>query len=297
MTRVRACIVAYRSGRRAVAAVQSAIRAGAEVSIVNNSPGDGLGDLVNGADFIQPIENLGFAAGSNLAAEGAETDYLLFLNPDATIDRDGLEALVAYLDGHPEAAVAGPALRDLEGRPQPSVRLDPTAGAVLHQYTAFRFLLLFRRGYRRYRRPPQTPGPVPVLMGSVLLVRRGVFEALGGFDERYFMYYEEADLCRRVRETGHQVVFVTEANATHEGGASAAFARTRLAAERLISAQRYLGKFLPPGRFALFRVAFWIGFPIATMLWLLRDLVMAKTGEAASHIRLLTRDFFRVLAA
>jgi len=275
---VRACIVAYRSGERAVAAARSALDAGAEVVVVNNSPGDGLAETmaaeVPDARVIEAPRNLGFAAGSNLAAEGAETDHLLFLNPDATIAREGLAALVGHLAANSSAGVVGPALIRPDGRPQPSVRRDPTAAATLHQYTAFRWLFVFRGAYRRYRSPPVSesgPQAVDVLMGSVLLVRASVFRDLGGFATRYFMYYEEADLCLRVRDAGHRVVFVPEAAAVHEGGASAVFARTRLAAERLISAQRYLRRFLPRSRYALFRVAFVIGFPLRAMLDLIRD--------------------------
>jgi GT2 family glycosyltransferase len=320
--RVRACIVAYRSGERVVTAARSAHAAGAEVVVVNNSPGDGaagaIGASVPDARVIEAPGNLGFAAGSNRAAEGAETDYLLFLNPDARIPADDLAALVAYLDANPGAAIVGPALRRPDGSPQPSIRRDPTAAATLHQYTAFRWLFLFRGAYRRYR-SPELPGDgprsVPVLMGSVLLVRRDRFEALGGFDERYFMYYEEADLCRRMRDAGGEVVFLPDAMATHEGGASASLARTRLAAERLVSAQRYLKRFLSRPRWALFRAAFVLGFPLRAMLDLIRDVfglvfelflsafvddrgrVPAKTNEIVADACLLTRDFFRVIAA
>ncbi|MEN8150091.1 MAG: glycosyltransferase family 2 protein [Planctomycetota bacterium] len=312
---VRACIVAYRSGARATAAARSALDAGAEVVVVNNSPEDAIPDLPDAVRVVAASKNLGFAAGSNLAAEGAETDHLLFLNPDATIPRDGLAALIAHLDGHPEAAIAGPSLSRPDGRAQPSVRRDPSAAAILHQYTAFRWLFLFRGAYRRYRSPEvDRTGPVDVLMGSVLLVRASVFRDVGGFDDRYFMYFEEADLCRRVRDAGHEVVFVAEAAAVHEGGASAALNRTRLAAERLISAQRYLKRFLTPGRWAAFRAAFLVGFPLRAMIDLLRDLfglfvagvreavgtetgrTRAKALEVVADASLLTRDFFRVVA-
>jgi len=318
---VRACIVAYRSGERAEAAARSALDAGAEVVVANNSPGDGLADRlateVPGARVVEPTRNLGFAAGSNLAADGAETDHLLFLNPDATISREGLAALVSYLDATPAAGIVGPTLTRPDGRLQPSVRRDPTAAATLHQYTVFRWLFVFRGAYRRYRSPAASgpgPRPVDVLMGSVLLVRTSLFRELGGFDSRYFMYYEEADLCRRARAAGREVVFVPDAAAVHEGGASAAFARSRLAAERLISAQRYLKRFLPRARWAWFRIAFLIGFPLRAMLDLIRDMfglsvegvrgvfsedrdrLRAKAREVVADARLLTRDFFRVVA-
>jgi len=317
--RVRACIVSYRSGERAVRACRSARESGAEVVLVDNSPGGADAGLVSkevpDAVAIAAPRNLGFAAGSNRAADGAETDYLLFLNPDAALEPGALDALVALLDGDPDTGIAGPALAFPDGRRQPSVRRDPDAPSILHQYTAWKFLFLFRRAYRRYRAPVVTSDeavPVPVLMGSALLVRASLFRSLGGFDERYFMYYEEADLCRRARDTGASVVFEPSARAVHEGGASASLETAKLAAVRLVSAQRYLRRFLTPGRYALFRAAFLPGFPIRAMYDLVRDLfyllvfaivpgkrrrLPRKAREALAQVRLLSVDLFKVAAA
>jgi GT2 family glycosyltransferase len=315
--RVRACIVAYLSGDRAVAACRSAGDCGAEVVLVNNSGGDGAGAAVReacpGAEVRTPETNLGFAAGCNLAAEGAESEFLLFLNPDAILGPGALDLLVEHLDRNPTAAIAGPALTFPDGRPQASVRLDPTAGAVLHQYTAWGYTKIFGKGYREYRAPDPGPGgPVPVLMGSVLLVRTALFRDLAGFDERFFMYFEEADLCRRARDLGSTVDFVPGATASHVGGASAARGPGKLAAERLVSAQRYVRKFSGGWRRTLFKVAFLIGFPPRALLDLLRDLfyfvvyrlmpgrrekARRKAREALSALRLLTVDLFRVIFA
>ncbi|MBD3162008.1 MAG: glycosyltransferase, partial [Candidatus Latescibacteria bacterium] len=258
--------------------------------------------------------NVGFAAGCNRAAAGATTDHLLFLNPDAILDAGTLDVLVRHLDRHPECGVAGPALRYPDGRSQPSVRGDPTPAALLHKYTVFKLLPSVRRAYRRYREP-ETPGPGPrpvkVLMGCALLVRTDLFRAVGGFDERYFLYYEEADLCRRVREAGAQVHFVPEAGAVHEGGASASAEVPRLAAVRLVSAQRYVARFASRGSRAAFRGAFLFGFPPRAMADLLRDTAYAalyglwprrrekagrKAREALASLRLLTLDLMKVAA-
>jgi len=314
--RVRACIGSYRSPGRAAAACRSAAESGAEVVLVNNSPGDGTAGAVRaacpGAEIREPEENLGFAAGSNLAAEGAKTEHLLFLNPDATLAPGALDTLLRHLDQHPDTGIVGPALTYPCGRPQPSVRLDPGAKAVLHQYTAWAWTLLFRRAYREYRAPVAAAGPVEVLMGSALLVRTALFNDRGGFDQRYFMYYEEADLCRRVREHGAKVVFVPDAGAVHEGGVSAGRGPSHLAAMRLVSAQRYVGRFGSSGTRVLFRLAFIVGFPIRAAADLLRDMGYAavyalipgrsakakkKRREALSALRLLTVDLPRVLIA
>jgi GT2 family glycosyltransferase len=308
-------VVSYRSGERAVRACRSAREAGAEVVLFDNSPGDGTADLLRREEPTAPVlaagRNLGFATGSNRAAAGAGTDYLLFLNPDAVLAPGALDALVAALDADPSAGIAGPSITFPDGRPQPSVRRDPTAAAMLQLFTIWKFLFVFRGAYRRYRSPPAGAGPVEVVMGSALLARRALFEALGGFDERYFMYFEDADLCRRARERRAAVLFVPEAVAVHEGGASGKAAPLSLAAARLVSAQRYLRRFLPRGRYALFRAAFLTGFPLRAMFDLVRDLLYAATyavipvrpgrarrklREALGAARLLTADFFRVVA-
>ena len=112
---VRACVVSFRSGDRAVRACRSALSAGAEVVLVDNSPGDGTADLVReslpGVRVLSAPRNLGFAAGCNLGARDAESDHLLFLNPDAELDPGALEALTRALEDHPGAGIAGPALR------------------------------------------------------------------------------------------------------------------------------------------------------------------------------------------
>jgi GT2 family glycosyltransferase len=308
-------VVAYRSGEDAVRACRSALEQGAEVVLFDNSPGDGTAARVREA--LPEVEhrtvgrNVGFAAGCNRAAEGAVSDYLLFLNPDAALLPGALERLVGVLDGRPGAGVAGPSLRFPDGSPQPSVRRDPSPAAILHQYTAFRYLALFGRAYRRYRSPPAGEGSVEVLMGSAMLVRTELFRRIGGFDERYFLYFEEADLCRRVRAAGSEVVFVPEARGEHAGGVSAAQEVPRLAAVRLVSAQRYVRRFASPGKAALFRAGFLLGFPLRAMGDLLRDLLYlflyclwppkhgkaARKGlEALASLRLLTVDLFRVAA-
>ncbi len=312
--RVRACIVAWRSGERAVRACASAADSGAEVVLFDNSPGDGTAGLVARAlpsvRVLSAGRNLGFGAASNRAAAGATTDYLLFLNPDAVLAPGALAALVAHLDAHPEAGLAGPSLRFADGRPQPSIRRDPGARAVLHQYSAFRWLGVFRPAYREYRSPADPAAP-EVLMGSVLLVRRGLFESLGGFDPRYFMYYEDADLCRRARERGARLAFVPAAEALHAGGASEEVAGADLAAVRLVSAQRYLRRFMPRGRYVLFRLGFLAALPPRAMFDLCRDLSYAalcgllsrpekarrKWREARSAARLLSVDLWKVVAA
>ncbi len=313
--RVRACIVSYRAPHQAAVACRSAADAGAEVVLVNNFAADGTVEAVRescpGAVIHEPERNLGFGAGSNLAADGAAREFLLFLNPDATLSVESLDTLVAHLDEQPGVGMVGPALRFPDGSHQPSVRRDPGPAAILHQYTAWGYLF-FRAAYREYRSPEHTAGPVAVLMGSALLVRRSLFADLGGFDERYFMYYEEADLCRRVRERGDEVVYVPGAVAIHEGGVSARRGPSRLAAMRLVSAQRYVRNFGSTPGWVLFKLAFLLGYPIRVALDLLRDTAYVfaytllpgrrekarkKGREALIALRLLTVDLWRVLSA
>jgi N-acetylglucosaminyl-diphospho-decaprenol L-rhamnosyltransferase len=315
--RVRACIVSYRSGASAVRAARSCLASGAEVVLVDNAPGDGTAELVRRelpeVEIREPGENLGFAAGSDLAAEGAATELLLFLNPDAELDPGSLATLAARMDAAPGTGIVGPAVRFRDGRPQPTIRGDPTPAALLYEYTVLRHLRIGRAAYVRYRTPAEPrsgTGVVEVLMGCALLVRRDLFEELGGFDRRYFMYFEEADLCRRVRDAGRTVEFVPEATVVHAGGESAAQAPGKLESWKRVSAQRYLRRFCSGPRYAAFRAAFLPTYVLGTVVDLLRDLLHAgayllfrrekvrrAAGRALVSLRLLTVDLPRVVRA
>ena len=226
-------IVAYRS-RETVPAVIDALAAQtvapARVRLLENgSPADERvdpKDLPDWVEIIESEENTGFARGNNLLAEGVEQDWLLLLNPDAFPQPDWLEQMMAATRRWPEAALFG-CTQDAHGAP--GVLDGP--GDVYH-FTG----LPYRAGYGRAIDPPPE-GEVFGPCGAAALIRRAVFERLGGFDEDYFCYVEDVDLAARARLTGEICVQVREARVSHMGygssGRRSAFATYHGARNRI----------------------------------------------------------------
>ncbi|NOZ06034.1 MAG: glycosyltransferase family 2 protein [Chloroflexi bacterium] len=168
-------------------------------------------------------DNPGFATANNQGLALARGRYCLLLNPDTEIVDDALGRMVAYMDSHPQVGVLGPQLRYPDGRLQPSRRRFPTLATALLESTPLQQLLPDNRVLRHYYvedQPADVTQEVDWLVGASLLVRRQVVEAVGGLDEGYFMYFEELDWCRRIREAGWKVVYFPEAVVKHHEGQS-----------------------------------------------------------------------------
>lgn len=209
-------IVAHRS-RATIPLVIAALAAQtwrpARVRLLEN--GSPAGERVEAAglpgwvEFIDGEANLGFAGGNNLLARGVETRWLLLLNPDAYPDPDWIEEMMAAAERWPDAALFGCTQR---AHGAPGV-LDG-CGDVYH-FTG----LPYRAGYGKAMGPPPE-GEVFGPCGAAALIRRDVFEALGGFDADYFCYVEDVDFAARARLLGHIAVQVRDAAVSHVGYAS-----------------------------------------------------------------------------
>jgi GT2 family glycosyltransferase len=188
--------------------------------------------------------NKGFAAGVNRGASIARGEYFLVLNPDATIDPAACDVLADWLDAHPAVAVAGPVIRDLDGRVQGSARRFPNvltglAGRTTWLTRAFPGNPLSRRNIID---PTDRPSEVDWVSGACLMVRRAAFESVGGLDEGFFLYWEDADFCRRLKARGWRTMYVPEATAVHAAGRSSAHARAQSIGAFHASAFRYYWK-------------------------------------------------------
>jgi hypothetical protein len=186
-------------------------RVGEIVVVDNGSEDDSLERLgaPAGVTIVRAGHNLGFAAGVNLGARRARGRLLLLLNPDVRILPGAIDAMVDYLDAHPDVGIAGPVLVDARGEWQPSAGRFGVLGHLMLDTR------LARRPIRRTRR-------VDWIHGAFLLVPRALFEGVGGLDEAYFMYGEDIDFCARVRAAGYRTVVVAEARALHYGNRSGA---------------------------------------------------------------------------
>lgn len=200
----------------------------AEVIVVDNASRDGTADLVAGAHpWVQVVasrDNLGFAAGNNLAAQRATGRYLLLLNPDALPHPGALRQGVAYMDAHPQVGMGGGELLGEDGSRQPSARMFPTLRDELFTLSGLaarhpRSRVLARLD-RRWA-DPDAAARVDWIPGAFVFIPTALFRELGGFDEAFFMYYEEVDLCRRLAAAGRPVQYWPVLKAMHIGGASA----------------------------------------------------------------------------
>ncbi len=198
-----------------------------EVFVVDNASRDGSAEMVR-CDFpwvslIANDHNRGFGAAANQALVLATSDYVLLLNGDAAPDPGALRALANYLDEHPEAAVVGPRLVYPDGRLQPSCYPFLTPLNVLLVMSGLNGIIgsvPLLGSHHLPTSPHRVARRVPWVKGAALAVRRSVLRGLAGFDESYFLYAEEQDLCFRLATVGWQTHFAPVATISHVEGAS-----------------------------------------------------------------------------
>ena len=221
---VTAIIVTYRSratvGDTLDALYEAHCAGFAEVVVVDNASRDGtVGFIARNYPWVSVVsndENVGFGRGVNSGFENIASPYTLILNPDAVIDFLALQTLVEFMAMRKEVGIAAPAI--IEGATSiQSAGLMTTPSSLLRG-------ALGCSSPMRYRRPI-VPGASPFrtswVCGAVMLVRSDLFKQLGGFDPRYFLYFEETDLCRRAARWGAEIWAVGKAVSRHVGGASA----------------------------------------------------------------------------
>jgi len=198
-----------------------------EVLVVDNASYDGsaelMGRLFPQARFIQALENLGFGRANNLGFQHCRGRNILFLNPDTEVMGPALNRMVSFLDGTPDAGLAGPKLLDSErsldiNSVQKSVSIFNLA--IDATYLRQRFPGWGIWGTAPLSDPSPRPHEVEVVPGACLMIKRQVFERVGGFDPRYFMYVEDIDLCFAVKAAGFKNYYVGDACVIHHGGGS-----------------------------------------------------------------------------
>jgi N-acetylglucosaminyl-diphospho-decaprenol L-rhamnosyltransferase len=198
----------------------------AEIIVVDNASSDGSVEMVR-AEFpdvrliVNPA-NRGYTGGNNDGISAATGRYVMILNPDTAVLDDALAAMVAYADAHSDVGVVGPQLLNPDGSVQSSRRRFPTLMTGLFESTWLQPLAppsVLRR-YYVLDQPDDATQEVDWLFGACLLVRREVIQQVGALDEGFFMYSEEMDWCRRIRQAGWKIVYLPEAQVIHYGGKS-----------------------------------------------------------------------------
>jgi GT2 family glycosyltransferase len=198
-----------------------------DVTVVDNASGDGSAELV-AAQFpwvrlMRNERNVGFGAAHNQALRGAQGRNVLVLNPDALPRPGALRLLVEFLDSHADVGVVGPRLRNPDGSVQPSRRRLPTTATLFLESTQLQRFSSANAVLRRYYvedRSDDEQQDVDWLVGACLCARAEAVAQVGLFDERFFMYSEELDWCRRFRASGWRVVYLPAAEVVHVEGAS-----------------------------------------------------------------------------
>lgn len=241
----------------------NASQAEREVIVIDNSSSDGTIESIR-SEFpdvllIANNQNVGFARANNQGIAGSSGTYVLLLNPDTIVHEGALDSLIDFMDQNADVGACGPKLLNGDGTTQPSVRRFPTLRSTFYFYTVFRFLGIFRGHYKRWRMKGfdhDHQMDVDQIMGAAMMIRRSALEQMGGMDEAFFMYYEEVDLCYRLRRAKWRIVFVPEAQITHLGGQSikqiAAKKRIMTLRSLLILLRKHRGRL----RMAIFTVIF-----------------------------------------
>jgi N-acetylglucosaminyl-diphospho-decaprenol L-rhamnosyltransferase len=244
--RVGCVIVDFSAGHHLVEAVDSMLESGvAQLVVVDNAGSDAsrtaLGDRLDAVVLVEPGRNVGFGAGVNrgVAAFDTPLELLLVANPDVVLHAGALDTMVAALDARPTWGIVGPTILDERGSRYPSVRSFPTMPDAVGHASLGR-VWPTNPYTRRYRESGSAPdGTADWVSGSCFLIRRELFEQLGGFDERYFMFAEDMDLCWRARLAGVEVGTAQDAVVTHVEGVSRRVAPLRMKVAHHRSAFRF----------------------------------------------------------
>lgn len=263
--------------------------------VVDNASSDGTADFVRESypwvRVVASAENLGFGRGCNLGFESVDTPYVLMLNPDACIDASALRILVEFMEARPRVGIAAPATVAGNGECQ-------DAGLVLTPLGLVRAMLGL--GGSHPDKKSISPGAAPFrttwVCGAIMLIRSELFRKLRGFDPRFFLYFEETDLCLRAAAAGQELWVVGAATATHLVGASA----QKTGAKLSMGSTGNIVEHYYPSRFYYLQKHFgW--FPaigaeaVAAAVECLRGVRAALTGNMATARRyLFGRPFFKL---
>ncbi|CUH79423.1 glycosyltransferase family 2 protein [Tropicibacter naphthalenivorans] len=301
----------YKTPEMTLKSVRAALTAlqgmDADLVVVDNDSGDGSFEQISQvvADeglpvrVIQSGHNGGFGAGNNVGiqagmADGARPDYVYILNSDAFPAPDAIRLLADHLDTHPEAGFVGSYIHGPEGEPHVTAFRFPSVWSELEGSARFGPI---SRALGEWVVPlgvPEQTQKVDWLAGASLMMRMDVLDQIGLFDETFFLYFEETDLCLRAARAGFETHYVRESHVAHIGSVSTGMKRwTRIPAFWLDSRWHYFSKNYGRAYAAMATLAHGLG----GALWRLRMVVQRKTPADPPHFLrdLLVHDFKAVM--
>ena len=238
MTKLSIIILSYNTKNLTVKCARSVIRQyggqiknnEAEIIVVDNASTDGSAEAIGNFKFhpanggtnfklINNKENYGFSKGNNMGAKEAKGEFILFLNSDAEIKDGGFLRMVDFMEKNPKIGVLGGKLLSPDGSTQAST------GKFYNLYNVV-IVLLGGERVGLIRKNPKIRGPVDWVSGASMMVRKNVFEKLKGFDENFFMYIEDMELCYRFKKIGYQTYFFENIKLIHKelGSSNRSFA-------------------------------------------------------------------------
>ena len=219
-------IVNYASWPLTLRCIQSLRRTGYEdfeTIVVDNDSAEPPG-LPSWVRLIRNKENVGFARAHNRGIAASKGDIVVLINPDTVVGRDFFASLQRFFEENPKVGVAGPKILDSEGELQLSARREISALSGFLGRTSLLTRLFPRSSLVKSQFPAVTegshPSPVDWVSGACIAIRRETLREIGPLDERFFMYFEDADLCRRARMAGWLVYYLPHVEIVHQTGAS-----------------------------------------------------------------------------
>jgi hypothetical protein len=268
-----------------------------EVIVVDNASSDDSVAMVR-AEFpdvrlMVNAANRGYTGGNNDGIAASTGRYVLILNPDTQVIGDALSTLVTYAEAHPDVGVVAPQLLNPDGSVQPSRRRFPTLTTALFESTWLQSIAPrgVLRDYYMLDRSDDETLQVDWAVGACLLVRREVIDQVGPLDEGFFMYSEELDWCRRIKQAGWKIVYLPKAQVIHHMGKSS----EQVVAQRHIYFQtskvRYFRKHHGKGAAGFLRIAL-----LAMYLWqLMLEAAKGLIGYKRELRRERVRAYWQVL--
>jgi GT2 family glycosyltransferase len=219
-----------------------------EVVVVDNGSSDGsaaeVARSLPAVTVLHPGANLGYARAANIGIAATHAPVVAVCNPDLEVEKGAAGALVGRLATEPDLGAVGPLIRNTDGTIYPSARSDPRVrDAVGHGLLVLVWRTNpFTRRYRQLDADPSRPRDVDWLSGAAVWLRRDALDSVGGWDERYFMYVEDVDLCWQLRRRGWRVAYEPGAAVTHVQGATTAKHPYRMITEHHRSLYRFASK-------------------------------------------------------
>ena len=237
-----------------------------EIIVVDNASTDGSAALIieqfPTVTLIQQTENRGFGSGNNVGAKYATGEFLFFLNTDTSLTSDLLPPLVTLMNNHPQVGIIGPKLLNSDKTLQLSVAAEISLAG---EYQTLKQLKQYTSHQQDVEQKFEQEQTVAIVIGAAFFMRQALFATLNGFDETFFMYFEESDLCQRARDRGWQILYTPTVSLIHLGGYSVGKESDRMRLEYRRSQLYYYQKHRPFWEQVVLRLYLCVKFTIATL--------------------------------